>query len=261
MTNQVVDPGLLDWRVSITDKDGRPSPQFQRAWNTSRNNQALIGFITFGNGAPTSVNPQDGAEYVDVSTSPYTLYVGQGGNWNILSPVGGNPTALAGPTAQAGIASTFMRSDAAPAVQEGSSTQLGIVQADGVTITAAGGTITAATATGTTLGVVKPDGTTVTINLGVLSVPLATVLQPGLVEPDGTTIVVSGGHISVPIATVGTPGLAQPDGTTITIAGGVISAVGGGSGGVGGVLPLVTGDLPGPVLIADSLGQCIGVPL
>jgi hypothetical protein len=29
----------------------------------------------------------------------------------------------------------------------------------------------------------------------------------------------------------------------------------------GGVLPLVTGTTPGPDLIADPLGQCIGVPL
>ena len=28
-----------------------------------------------------------------------------------------------------------------------------------------------------------------------------------------------------------------------------------------GVLPLVNGDLPGPSLIADALGQCIGVPI
>lgn len=27
------------------------------------------------------------------------------------------------------------------------------------------------------------------------------------------------------------------------------------------VLPLATGDLPGPVLIADAVGQCVGAPL
>lgn len=32
-------------------------------------------------------------------------------------------------------------------------------------------------------------------------------------------------------------------------------------GGGSGVLPLVTGDLPGPNLMADPYGQCIGVPL
>lgn len=34
-----------------------------------------------------------------------------------------------------------------------------------------------------------------------------------------------------------------------------------GGSGSGGVLPLVTGALPGPDLVADSLGQCIGVPI
>lgn len=34
-----------------------------------------------------------------------------------------------------------------------------------------------------------------------------------------------------------------------------------GGGGSAGMLPLVNGDLPGPALVADGLGQCIGVPL
>jgi len=38
----------------------------------------------------------------------------------------------------------------------------------------------------------------------------------------------------------------------------LISASGGGGG---SMLPLVSGDLPGPSLIADASGQCIGVPL
>ena len=35
----------------------------------------------------------------------------------------------------------------------------------------------------------------------------------------------------------------------------------GGGGSSSGMLPLVSGDLPGPSLIADASGQCIGVPL
>jgi hypothetical protein len=54
---------------------------------------------------------------------------------------GANPTATAGPNAVNGVASTFMRSDAAPAVQLGSNSQPGIVQVDGTTITASGGVI------------------------------------------------------------------------------------------------------------------------
>lgn len=54
-----------------------------------------------------------------------------------------NPTATAGPTAVNGVAATFMRSDAAPAVQLGSSSQKGIVQVDNTSITAASGVISA----------------------------------------------------------------------------------------------------------------------
>lgn len=57
---------------------------------------------------------------------------------------GANPTATAGPTAVNGVAATFMRSDGAPAVQQGSSSQKGIVQVDGTTITESSGVISTA---------------------------------------------------------------------------------------------------------------------
>lgn len=75
-----IDTGPLDWRIAITDKSGRPTPEFQRRWNTQRNNNALIGTITFGSGAPTGT-PADGAEYADISTTPALLYIGKGGSW------------------------------------------------------------------------------------------------------------------------------------------------------------------------------------
>ena len=63
-----------------------------------------------------------------------------------------NPTATARDTAVNGAATTCMRSDAAPAVQLGSSSQFGIVKVDGVTITASAGVISSvAPATATTL--------------------------------------------------------------------------------------------------------------
>jgi hypothetical protein len=46
-----------------------------------------------------------------------------------------NPTAVAGPVAINGSASSGMRSDAAPAIQKGSNAQFGIVESDGTTIT------------------------------------------------------------------------------------------------------------------------------
>ena len=47
---------------------------------------------------------------------------------------GANPTATAGPAAVNGSASTFMRSDGAPAVQLGNSSQQGLIKIDGTTL-------------------------------------------------------------------------------------------------------------------------------
>lgn len=74
------DTGPLDWRIAITDKAGRPTPEFQRRWATQRANNALIGTITLGSGVPTGT-PDDGAEYVDASATPPILYIGNSGMW------------------------------------------------------------------------------------------------------------------------------------------------------------------------------------
>lgn len=54
-----------------------------------------------------------------------------------------DPTATAGPDAVIGSAVTFMRSDSAPAIQLGSTTEKGLVQADGTTISVSNGVISA----------------------------------------------------------------------------------------------------------------------
>jgi hypothetical protein len=56
---------------------------------------------------------------------------------------GANPTATAGPVAVNGVATTFLRSDGAPAIQLATSGQFGIVEVDGATITASAGVISA----------------------------------------------------------------------------------------------------------------------
>jgi hypothetical protein len=61
-----------------------------------------------------------------------------------LPSLGANPTATAGPNATNGIATTYMRSDAAPAVQKASGSQFGIVEVDGTSVTQSGGVISAA---------------------------------------------------------------------------------------------------------------------
>lgn len=79
--------------------------------------------------------------------------VGNGTAWTSAACPGGtaaNPSATAGATAINGAATTYMRSDGAPAVAQGSSSVKGIVQVDGTTITAASGVISAAALTVTT---------------------------------------------------------------------------------------------------------------
>lgn len=79
----VQDTGPLDWRIAIVSGDGRPTPEFQRRWATQRTNNGLIGAVTFGTGVPPAVpEPTDGAEYVDTSTTPYSVYLGKDGTWH-----------------------------------------------------------------------------------------------------------------------------------------------------------------------------------
>ena len=183
-------------------------------------------------------------------------------------PIGANPTATAGPVAVNGSATTFMRSDAAPAVQKASSLQFGIVEVDGTTITATGGVISSTgggssganptatagpvavngvattflrsdgapavqLATAAQFGIVEVDNTTITAAAGVISAvqptghnPTATA-GPTAVNGSATTFMRSDGAPAVQTATTGQLGLVEPDGTTITISTGVISAAAG----------------------------------
>lgn len=137
--------GPLDWRIPIVTSEGRPTQEFQRRWANQISNNSQIGSITIGSGPPPNTPaPADGAQYADTSTNPYTLYIGGGGVWNVAGSSGANPTATAGDVAVNGSANTYMRSDAAPAVQKASSSQFGIVKVDGTTITETGGVISAA---------------------------------------------------------------------------------------------------------------------
>jgi hypothetical protein len=136
--------GPLDWRIPIVTPDGRPTSEFQRRWATQVGNNTQIGSITLGAGPPP-VNPvpEDGAQYADTATNPYTMYIAYGGTWNLAGAASDNPTAIAGDVAVPGTADTFMRSDAAPAIQKASASQFGIVKVDGTTITESGGVISA----------------------------------------------------------------------------------------------------------------------
>lgn len=65
--------------------------------------------------------------------------IGGGAGATPLSGAWANPTGTAGPSAVNGSATTFMRSDAAPAVQKASNAQFGLAEGDGVSLTCAAG--------------------------------------------------------------------------------------------------------------------------
>jgi hypothetical protein len=77
-----------------------------------------------------------------------------------------NPTATAGPTANNGVATTYMRSDASPAVQTGSNSQLGLLECDNVTTTCPSGTI-ALKSSGAVLQVTPSNPSNITSTTGV----------------------------------------------------------------------------------------------
>jgi hypothetical protein len=90
-------------------------------------------------GAPTSLT-QNGWAYL---SSDGTNYSGQSNQLGTGGSSGANPSATASDTANNGVAPTFMRSDASPAVQKGSSSQFGLMKCDGTTVTCPGGVLSA----------------------------------------------------------------------------------------------------------------------
>ncbi len=127
------------------------------------------------------------------------------------APTGGNPTAVAGASAVNGTASTFMRSDGAPAIAKASSAQFGICQVDNSTITASGGVISAANGS-------TPHNPTATAG-------------PAAVNGSAATFMRSDAAPAVQLGTASVPGIVQVDNVTITAAAGVISAPGSGATG------------------------------
>lgn len=102
---------------------------------------AVTGILPIANGGTGTATP-------NLVAGTNVTITGNWPNQTINSSGGGggtpaNPTATAGPTAVNGVLTTFMRSDAAPAIQKGTSSQFGIVEVDGSTITSTGGVISA----------------------------------------------------------------------------------------------------------------------
>jgi hypothetical protein len=89
----------------------------------------------------------------------------------VTIPAGANPTATASDAAVNGSAATFMRSDAAPAVQKASSSVFGLVKVDGTTITSAGGIISAVGGGASALTLLSEVITSSTSNVNFTSIP------------------------------------------------------------------------------------------
>ena len=106
----------------------------------------LLAFFICFFGLLASANAQQNCPATpDVGTSnttcANTAFVTKSIAASAVNPA--NPSATAGPNAINGSATTYMRSDAAPAVQLGTASQKGIVECDGTTITCASGVISA----------------------------------------------------------------------------------------------------------------------
>jgi hypothetical protein len=117
-----------------------------------------IGTTPIAGGAANHLLYDNGGTLVEASIGTGLLLSGGVLSNTVTAPTGANPSATGGPTAINGSAATFMRSDAAPAIQLGSATQKGIVQVDGTTITAASGVISAAGGGGLTIGTTPISG-------------------------------------------------------------------------------------------------------
>src|SRR5579859_3210003 len=89
-------------------------------------------------GAPTTTTPATADNSTKIATTAM-VQAAAAAAAAAVARVPANPTATASDTAVNGVAPTFMRSDAAPAVQKASATQFGLVKPDGATITSAGG--------------------------------------------------------------------------------------------------------------------------
>ena len=110
----------------------------------------------------------------------------------------GNPSETAGPTAVNGTALTFMRSDAAPAVQKASSSQFGIVEVDNVTIKSTAGVV--ATINGAT-GQSQPGNPTAPASTSAYKMQgLAGAITP---VRSGTVLLIVSGYITASTTTAG----------------------------------------------------------
>lgn len=201
--------------------------------------------IDFFPGAQVATTSKLGAVMVDGTT--ITISAG------VISSVGAsgaNPTATAGSAAVNGSATTFMRSDAAPAVQKATGAQFGIVEVDGATITESGGVITV---NGGAFFIPNAGSTGTTINklAKVTGAPSTAVITATTDSPSSTALgIVTGGAGTSGTATIQYSGIATCIFDGATVAGHPVQ-----------LSTSTAGDCHDPGSITPSSGQIVGIVL
>ena len=124
--------------------------------------QSFFSFCSHGAGTttitPTTSTIGGAATKTLVAGTPAapicTTVISDGTNYQLVPSSGGssvsaaNPTATASDTAVNGVATTFMRSDAAPPIQKGSNAQFGLAEGDGASIDMVAGVVSRRALTG-----------------------------------------------------------------------------------------------------------------
>lgn len=123
-------PSSANLAAALTDETGSGSAVFGTAPTISSLNATVAMTLAYITGS---------TQCLQVNTSGAVS--GTGSACGSGGGTGANPTATAGPAAVNGVATTFMRSDGAPAVQLATAAQKGIAQVDGATILASSGVI------------------------------------------------------------------------------------------------------------------------
>lgn len=172
--------------IAVTLPQAGTGSAFANGW--------FVDFVNKGAGSATvtpATSTINGAATLVLATNQSARVYSDGTNYQVFagsssgSGTGANPTATAGPTAVNGVATTFLRSDGAPAVQKGSNAQFGIVEGDGTTITCVVGvcsttalTVTTSVQSGTNYAFLAGDQAKV-VYLNNASAQTPTVAQAG----------------------------------------------------------------------------------
>ena len=243
--------GVPSWVTCI----GTATPPGGSSGQVQYNNGGAFGGFTVsgdatlntGTGALTFATVNGNVGTFGSSTQCVTVTTNAKGQITAISQTacatssGANPTATAGPTAVNGSLTTFMRSDAAPAIQLGSASQKGIVQVDGTSITASAGVISAVGAVSSVTGgigvAVSPTTGAVVVSAPV-TVRNTTTTTDTIANTDRGTIVTESNASPVAVA-ITTTGFVTTDYFTVKNLGAGVATYTPSSGTIDGASTLV----------------------